>query len=323
MATDRLGDMQLFVEAAAAGSLSAAGRKLGLSPAAASARLLKLEAALHARLFERTTRQLRLTDEGRLYLQHCRIALQAIEDAEAALQAGQNQVRGKLRISATSDFGRNLLYGWLDEFSALHPEVSYALSLSDSVSNLLQEDIDLAIRFGLPLDSSLVARRLAPNRRVLCASPRYVARHGEPKTPADLASHRFVVLVTAAGPLNEFHFAQDDERVSYTVPTEQVWETNDGALARAWALAGHGIAHKSIWDIAADVRAGALTILLPDWSTNEAGVHALFHGNRYMAPRVRALLDFLVGRFEQATDALLGDLAYLPQRLQKDLSRKR
>ena len=233
MATDRLGDMQLFVEAAAAGSLSAAGRKLGLSPAAASARLIKLEAALHARLFERTTRQLRVTDEGRLYLQHCRVALQAIEDAEAALQAGQNQVRGKLRISATSDFGRNLLYHWLDEFSALHPEVSYALSLSDSVSNLLQEDIDLAIRFGLPLDSSLVARRLAPNRRVLCASPDYVARHGEPKTPADLANHRFIVLVTAAGPLNEIHFAQDDERVSYTVPIEQARETNDGALARA------------------------------------------------------------------------------------------
>jgi DNA-binding transcriptional LysR family regulator len=323
MATDRLGDMQLFVEAAAAGSLSAAGRKLGLSPAAASARLIKLEAALHARLFERTTRQLRVTDEGRLYLQHCRIALQAIEDAEAALQAGQNQVRGKLRISATSDFGRNLLYHWLDEFSALHPEVSYALSLSDSVSNLLQEDIDLAIRFGLPLDSSLVARRLAPNRRVLCASPDYVARHGEPKTPADLANHRFIVLVTAAGPLNEIHFAQDDERVSYTVPIEQARETNDGALARAWALAGHGIVHKSIWDIAADVRAGTLTILLPDWSTNEAGVHALFHGNRYMAPRVRALLDFLVERFEQATDQLLGDLAQLPERLQKDLSRKR
>ncbi|SDH12500.1 LysR family transcriptional regulator [Paraburkholderia phenazinium] len=323
MATDRLGDMQLFVEAAALGSLSAAGRKLGLSPAAASARLLKLEAALHARLFERTTRQLRVTDEGRLYLQHCRIALQAIEDAEAALQEGQNQVRGKVRISATSDFGRNLLYRWLDEFSTLHPEVSYALSLSDSVSNLLQEDIDLAIRFGAPLDSTLVARRLAPNRRVLCASPEYLARHGEPQTPADLAQHRFVVLVTAAGPLNDFHFAQDAGRVTYTVPTEQSWETNDGALARAWALAGHGIAHKSIWDIAADVRAGTLKILLPEWSTNEAGVHALFHGNRYMAPRVRALLDFLLERFEQASEELLGDLAYLPERLQKDLTRVR
>jgi DNA-binding transcriptional LysR family regulator len=323
MATDRLGDMALFVEAAALGSLSAAGRKLGLSPAAASARLLKLEASLHARLFERTTRQLRVTDEGRLYLQHCRIALQAIEDAEAALQAGQNQVRGKVRISATSDFGRNLLYRWLDEFSRLHPEVSYALTLSDSVSNLLQEDIDLAIRFGRPLDSTLVARPLAPNRRVLCAAPDYLARYGEPKTPADLAQHRFVLLVTAAGLQNEFHFAQDAERVTYSVPTEQVWETNDGALVRAWALAGHGIAHKSIWDIAADVRAGALSILLPDWSTSEAGVHALFHGNRYMAPRVRVLLDFLIERFAQASEELLGDRAYLPERLQQDLTQAR
>jgi DNA-binding transcriptional LysR family regulator len=323
MATDRLGDMQLFVEAAALGSLSAAGRKLGFSPAAASARLLKLEAALHARLFERTTRQLRVTDEGRLYLQHCKIALQAIDDAEAALQAGQNQVRGKVRISATSDFGRNLLYRWLDEFSTQHPEVSYALSLSDSVSNLLQEDIDLAIRFGLPLDSTLVARRLAPNRRVLCASPDYLARHGEPKTPVDLAQHRFVVLVTSAGPLNEFHFVRGAERVTYTAPPEQVWETNDGALARAWALAGHGIAHKSIWDIAADVRAGTLNILLPDWSAHEAGVHALFHGNRYMPPRVRALLDFLIERFAHATEELLGDRAYLPERLQQDLMRAR
>jgi DNA-binding transcriptional LysR family regulator len=111
--------------------------------------------------------------------------------------------------------------------------------------------------------------------------------------------------------------------VTYSVPTEQVWETNDGALVRAWALAGHGIAHKSIWDIAADVRAGALTILLPDWSTSEAGVHALFHGNRYMAPRVRALLDFLIERFAQASEALLGDRAYLPERLQQDLTQAR
>lgn len=323
MATDRLGDMQLFVEAAALGSLSAAGRKLGLSPAAASARLLKLEAALHARLFERTTRQLRVTDEGRLYLQHCRIALQAIDDAEAALQAGQNQVRGKVRISATSDFGRNLLYSWLDEFSLQHPEVSYALNLSDSVSNLLQEDIDLAIRFGLPLDSTLVARRLAPNRRVLCASPGYLARYGEPHTPADLDQHRFAVLVTSAGPLNEFHFASDAERVTFTVPPERMWETNDGALAKAWAISGHGIAHKSIWDVATEVRAGTLRLLLPDWSTHEAGVHALYHGNRYMPPRVRALLDFLIERFAQATQELLGDNASLPERLRQDLNKPR
>jgi DNA-binding transcriptional LysR family regulator len=309
------------VEAAALGSLSAAGRRLGLSPAAASARLLKLEKALHARLFERTTRQLRVTDEGRLYLHHCRIALQAIDDAEAALQAGQNLVRGKVRISATSDFGRYLLRGWLDEFNARYPEVSFAVTLSDSVSNLLQEEIDLAIRFGMPPESGLAARSLAPNRRVLCASPGYLARKGEPTGPDHLDGHDFVVLVTSAGPLSELNFVRGDERFTYTMPVERSWETNDGALARAWALAGHGIAHKSIWDIAADVRAGTLRMLLPDWCTNEAPVHALFHANRYMAPRVRVLLDYLVERFAGATGELLGELAYPPEGRRKDSAR--
>nr|WP_244827064.1 LysR family transcriptional regulator [Caballeronia sp. TF1N1] len=315
MTMDRLGDMRLFTEAATLGSLSAAGRKLGLSPAAASARLIKLEKALHARLFERTTRQLRLTDEGRLYLQHCRIALQAIDDAEAALQAGQNRVRGKVRISATSDFGRHMLRGWLDDFSRLHPDVSFALTLSDSVSNLLQEEIDLAIRFGAPPDSGLAARSLAPNRRVLCASPNYLARKGVPQTPAELTGHHFVVIFTAAGTLNELAFVRGEERYSYTLPVANAWETNDGAIARAWALAGHGIAHQSIWDIAADVRSGALQLILPDWCTHEAPVHGLFHANRYMAPRVRVLLDFLIERFETTTGELLGDLAYPPERV--------
>ncbi|CAM2153028.1 DNA-binding transcriptional regulator, LysR family [Pararobbsia alpina] len=308
MATDRLGDMRLFVDAATLGSLSAAGRKVGLSPAAASARLLKLEAALHARLFERTTRKLRLTDEGRLYLQHCRIALQAIDDAEAALQEGQNVIRGKVRISATSDFGRNLLCTWLDEFSAQHREVSFALTLSDSLANLLEDEIDLAIRFGVPRDSSMVARRLAPNRRVLCASPAYLERYGEPHHVTELADHRFVVMVNAAGPQNTYTFVTDNGTYTHTVPIDHAWETNDGALARAWVLAGHGVAHKSIWDIAADVRAGSLKVLLPACGVDDAGVHAVFHGNQYLAPRVRALLDFLIQRFEQATDEWLGEI---------------
>jgi DNA-binding transcriptional LysR family regulator len=313
MAMDRLGDMRLFVEAASFGSLSAGGRKLGLSPAASSARLKKLEKALKTRLFERTTRQLRLTDEGRIYLEHCRVALQAIDDGEAALQAGQSVVRGKVRVSATSDFGRNLLSAWLEAFAQVHPEVGFALTLSDSVSNLLQEDIDLAIRFGLPSESVLVARRLAPNRRVLCASPAYLAQFGEPKTPADLSGHRFIVLVTSNGPINEFRLVRGDEHASHAVAMEQAWETNDGALSRAWALAGRGIVHKSIWDVAADVRAGTLKVLLPDWSAGEAAVHALFHANRYMAPRVRALLDFLIERFAVTTDEVLGGLSKMPR----------
>lgn len=307
MATDRLGDMRLFVEAAALGSLSAAGRKLGLSPAAASARLIKLESALRTRLFDRTTRQLRLTEEGRFYLQQCWVALRAIDEAEAGLQASGKEVCGKVRISASADFGRNLFNDWLQDFSALHPELKIALTLSDSVSNLLQDDLDLAIRFGQPQDSSLIARQLAPNWRVLCASPEYLARHGEPETPADLARHTFIVLVTSAGPLNTFHFVVEGQPWDHVVPMSEAWETNDGALAREWALAGHGIARKTIWDAAMDIRTGRLKVVLPDFCIREAGVYAVLHSNRYRSPRVRVLLDFLIDRFSRAIHDLLLD----------------
>jgi DNA-binding transcriptional LysR family regulator len=301
---DNLGDIRLFVEAASLGGLSAAGRKLGLSPAAASARLVKLETTLHTRLFERTTRQLRLTEEGRMYLLHCQQALQSLDDARAALQAGRSIVRGKIRISATSDFGRHVLKGWLDDFNVQYPEVSFAVVLSDSLLNLLHDDIDLAIRFGVPPDSSFVARRLAPNRRVLCASPEYVARHGVPERPQDLDRFDCIVLASASGLANEWRFTRNGEVGTYTVPLSNARETNDGALAREWAVAGHGIAMKSIWDIGSDLHEGKLTILMPDWRSPDVPVHALYQRSRYMAPRVRALLDFLVERFGKAT----GDL---------------
>ena len=305
---ETLGDIRLFVEAANQGGLSAAGRKLGLSPAAASARLVKLEASLNARLFERTTRQLRLTEEGRMYLAHCQQAIQALDDARAALQAGRSVVRGKVRVSATSDFGRHVLKGWLDEFNVLYPEVTFALALSDSLSNLVEDDIDLVIRFGVPPDSSLVARRLAPNRRVLCASPAYLSIHGIPDHPGDLDRFDYIVLSSASGSANEWRFSRGGEVETFTVPLERARETNDGALAREWAIDGHGIVMKSVWDVGADLRAGRLHILMPDWRSPDVPVHALYQRSRYMAPRVRALLDFLIERF----DTVSGDLeAYL------------
>ena len=294
---ETLGDIRLFVEAANQGGLSAAGRKLGLSPAAASARLVKLEASLNARLFERTTRQLRLTEEGRMYLAHCQQAIQALDDARAALQAGRSVVRGKVRVSATSDFGRHVLKGWLDEFNVLYPEVTFALALSDSLSNLVEDDIDLVIRFGVPPDSSLVARRLAPNRRVLCASPAYLSIHGIPDHPGDLDRFDYIVLSSASGSANEWRFSRGSEVETFTVPLERARETNDGALAREWAIDGHGIVMKSVWDVGADLRAGRLHILMPDWRSPDVPVHALYQRSRYMAPRVRALLDFLIERF--------------------------
>ncbi|MDB5986047.1 MAG: LysR family transcriptional regulator [Nevskia sp.] len=302
---NNLGDIRLFVEAANLGGLSAAGRKLGLSPAAASARLVKLESALHTRLFERTTRHLRLTDEGRSYLAYCQQGLQALDDGHAFLQAGKSVVRGKVRISATSDFGRHVLKNWLDEFNTQYPEVRFALVLSDSLSNLLQDDIDLAIRFGVPPDSSFVARPLAPNRRVLCASPEYLATHGAPERPQDLARFDCIVLGSAAGPANDWRFTRNGKVESYAVPLADARETNDGAVAREWAVSGYGIAMKSMWDIGADLRAGRLNILLPEWRSADAPVHALYQRNRYMAPRVRALLDFLIKRFAEESNNLM------------------
>lgn len=297
---DNLGDIRLFVEAAHLGSLSAAGRKLGLSPAAASARLVKLEDSLSARLFERTTRKLRLTDEGKIYLAHCQHALQSLDDARAALQEGRETVSGKLRVSATSDFGRHILRHWLDDFNALHPNVSIALSLSDSLSRLLHDDIDLAIRFGVPEDSSMVAKPLAVNRRILCASADYLKKHGTPKHPSDLEHHRFVLLSSSAGVANVWHFARDGETFDFVAPVALSRETNDGALAREWAIEGHGIVMKSIWDVSADLQSGRLERVLSKWRSPDVPVNALFQRSQFMAPRVRALLDFLSERFALA-----------------------
>lgn len=302
---DNLGDIRLFVEAASQGSLSAAGRKLGLSPAAASARLVKLEGVLHTQLFERSTRKLRLTDEGRMYLAHCQHALQTLDDARAALQAGRETVSGALRVSATSDFGRATLRHWLDEFNERHPHVALTLVLSDSLSHLLQDDIDLAIRFGVPADSAMVAKRMADNRRVLCAAPAYLARHGTPRHPDELGEHAFILLSSAAGVANNWRFARDGETALFAAPIERSRQTNDGSLAREWAVEGRGVAMKSIWDIGADLQAGRLQLLLPEWRTPDVPVHALFQRTLYMAPRVRMLLDFLQQKFAEASEALM------------------
>lgn len=308
MATDRLGDMQLFVEATELKSLSAAGRKMGISPAAASARLIKLESSLEAKLFDRTTRSLRLTDEGQVFLRYCRIALQAIEDAEIALQDKQSAVKGKIRISVAVDLGRNLISQWIEEFSLIYQHLSISLTLTDSNSNLIHDDIDIAIRFGLPDNDLLVARYLAPNWRVLCASPVYLEKYGIPERPLDLAKHKFIVLVTESGPLNEYYFNFDNQHSKYVVPMETAWETNDSVQARMWALSGHGITRKIIWDVASDLKKGKLQAILTQGIVREVGIHAVMHKNKYIAPRIRFFLDFLVKKFEVLTPHMLDQL---------------
>ncbi len=284
---NRLSDMQLLVDAADLSSLSAAGRRAGLSPAAASACLQRIEATLGARLFERTTRQLRLTDEGRIYIASCRVAIETMREAERAVRSGTDAVSGTLRVSVPSDLGRNLLVDILDSFMDLHPEVRIVLTLSDSLSRFVPDDIDVAIRVGPLEDSDLVARHLADSWRVVCASPTCIATCGMPKHPGDLAELPTLVLTTNAGPRNEWRLGETVVRV------RRYHECTDSEVIRKWAVLGRGFAYRQLWAVAADVREGRLVLVnAPAWSA-PTPIHAMYHPNVFQPPRVRRFVDFL------------------------------
>ncbi len=284
---NRLSDMQLLVDAADLSSLSAAGRRARLSPAAASACLQRIETTLGARLFERTTRQLRLTDEGRIYIASCRAAIETMKEAEQAVRSGTDGVSGTLRISAPSDLGRNLLVYILDSFMELHPEVRIVLTLSDSLSRFVPDDIDVAIRVGPLENSDLVARHLANSWRVVCASPTCIATHGVPKHPDDLVELPTLVLTTNAGPRNEWRLGDA------VVQVRRYHECTDSEVIRTWAVLGRGFAYRQLWAVAADVREGRLMLVnAPAWST-PTPIHAMYHPNVFQPPRVRRFVDFL------------------------------
>ncbi|MDE2427916.1 MAG: LysR family transcriptional regulator [Burkholderiales bacterium] len=295
LASDRLSVLRVFLDAAALGSFSAAGRQHGISPAATSASMQKLEAALNVTLFERTTRQLRLTEEGQLYQYYCQQALALMNEAEASLQARDSAVRGTIKISAPSDIGRKVLLGFLDEFRQRHPEVQFSLMLSDTPANLVQDDIDIAIRYGQLPDSDRVARQLLPNRRVVCAAPALLARTGIPATPEALAHMPTLVLVTAAGAMQDWRYCVDGKTCLVRVQGQQ--QTNDGEVLRKWALSGQGFAYKSRVDIADDLHYGRLQTVLDAYFVDSAPLNLLYHRSAFQPARLRLLIPFLLERF--------------------------
>jgi DNA-binding transcriptional LysR family regulator len=295
---NRLSDMQLLVDAADLGSLSSAGRRAGLSPAAASACVQRIEVALGARLFERTTRQLRLTDEGRIYVASCRVAIETMREAERVVRSGTEQVSGTLRVSAPSDLGRNLLVHILDRFMARYPEVRIVLTLSDSLSRFVPDDVDVAVRVGALEDTDLVARRLASSWRVVCASPACIAAHGMPEQPSDLSELPTLVITTNAGPRNEWRIGDTVVRV------RRYHECTDSEVIRTWAVLGRGFAYRQLWAVANDVREGRLVLVHPDTWSAPAPIHAMYHANTFQPPRVRRFVDFLQ---EEMAAALPGE----------------
>jgi DNA-binding transcriptional LysR family regulator len=246
---------------------------------------------LGARLFERTTRQLRLTDEGRIYIESCRAAIETMQEAERAIRSGTDAVSGTLRVSAPSDLGRNVLVYILDSFMDLHPEVRIVLTLSDSLSRFVPDDIDVAIRVGPLENSDLVARHLADSWRVVCASPTCVATHGMPKHPEDLVDLPTLVLTTNAGPRNEWRLGEEVVRV------RRYHECTDSEVIRNWAVLGRGFAYRQLWAVAADVHAGRLMLInAPAWSA-PTPIHAMYHPNNFQPPRIRRFVEFLHAEF--------------------------
>lgn len=297
--------MRLLVDATDLASFSAAGRRHGISPAAASARILRIEAELGVKLFERTTRHSRLTEEGLRYIQYCRQALETMEEAERAIQSGPDHVRGTIRISAPSDLGRNLLLGMLDRFMRRYPDIRLALTLTDSLSNLVQDDQDIAIRVGRLADSEMIARHLAWSRRVVCASPDCLAIHGEPSMASQLADLPTLVLTTRAGPQCDWRLGDE------IIEVRRYHESSDSEIIRKWALQGHGFAYRSVWALVEDLRADRLRLVHPERWSDETPLTALYHKTAFQPARLKRLLDFLEEEFADYAKVVEAALASL------------
>lgn len=296
-----LQDLDIFVRTVDSGSLSATARALDITPAAASAALKRLEAELHTSLLVRSTRSLRLTPEGAVFLEHARLALTTLGEGRQALSTGRHQVQGVLRLAASSDMGRNVLLPWLEEFQDQHPQVRYRLTLSDRLANMHSEPVDAAFRHGEPPDSSLVALPVAPdNRRVLVASPDYLRAHGTPATPQDLAEHDCLCFMLGGEVNDRWTFARDGQPLAVRAQGGHV--TNDGDVVRRWALAGRGVAYKAWIDVAHDLAAGGLVLLCPDWETEAVPLYMVLPDRRQLTPALRLLREFVA----QACAALPG-----------------
>jgi DNA-binding transcriptional LysR family regulator len=297
-----LQDLEIFVRTVDSGSLSATARGLDLTPAAASAALKRLEAELQAPLFVRSTRSLRLTREGEVFLAHCRPALAALRDAQLELASGRQQVSGMLQLAAPSDFGRNLLLPWLEAFQQQHPGIRYRLHLSDRVTNVYSDLVDAAFRQGEPPDSSMLALPVhLTNRRVLCASPAYLQAHGTPATPQALAQHSCLCFMLGEEVYDRWRFWRDGEELTVRAGGGNI--ANDGDVVRLWALAGRGIIYKSRLDVVVDLAAGRLVALCTDWQTEASPMYMVLPGRRQLTPGLRLLREFIEQRCAELSKA--------------------
>lgn len=291
-------DLGVFAVLARSGSLSAAARELDLSTPAVSKRLAQMEQRVGVALVNRTTRRMSLTPEGEVYLEHARRVLGTIDELEQTLGLAKATPKGLLRVNATLGFGRSHVAPLVSRFVKRHVDIEVQLQLSVNPPPITDDAFDICIRFGAPPDSRLVARRLAANRRLLCAAPSYLARHGMPKTPADLARHACITIRQGDEAYGLWRLTgRGRQATPQAVKVRGPLSTNDGGIAVSWALEGHGILMRAEWDIARHLAAGRLVQVLPQFDTPDADLYAVWPQAHQGSRRVRAFVEFVAAAF--------------------------
>jgi DNA-binding transcriptional LysR family regulator len=310
-------DLKLFVRTADTGNITAAAAQLEMSPAAASAALKRLEKQLGIELFIRSTRQLRITAEGERFLLHCRQALSSLDDAKASISEMKGEIAGEVRLSVSSDLGRNLILPWLDEVMDNNPKLSFQLSMGDSLADFYMDKVDVALRYGQPEDSTMVAFKLATVERVICASPDYIAAYGSPQKPEDLLQHNCLLYQLGSKTYNQWELisknsedtidtkqhneqstdensnTDDSIKSKYKIKVSSNRMCNDGDIVKRWALAGKGIALKSRLDLSRDLNAGRVVELMPNYYVEPTSLWLICPSRKQVTPAILLLRDLL------------------------------
>lgn len=290
-------DCRFFVKLVEAGGISAAARRLGSSPPAVSRRLSALEARFGACLAIRSSRCFALTHEGQRFNERALLVVAEMDDIMAALSDKQSILRGRLRIAAPMEVGRRRLAPLLSRFQALHPQLEIELILSDAGQDLVRDELDFAFRTTTPEDTSLVCQTLLKSRRVVCATPDYLARHGQPETPEDLTHHNCLRLVRGRLIFDEWRFQRNGMPVEIQVRGSL--SSTSGEVVHDWALAGLGLALKAEWDITEDLAKGRLVECLARFSVAELCLYGVFLPRPRQTQRLRGLLEYLRAHFAQ------------------------
>ncbi|MGH8632624.1 MAG: LysR family transcriptional regulator [Burkholderiales bacterium] len=302
-ALENLAGIVAFVRTVSSGSFIRAAQSLGVSSAAVSKNLQRLEKSLGVRLLNRTTRKIALTDEGALYFEQCKPAVQQLQQAAAALRDARGAPRGRLRVSATVGFGRLHIAPLLPEFLNRYPDIELDFLLDDHVADLVEDRIDVAIRNGRLADRDIVARRLAPMRLVVCGSPDYLARNGTPLAPEDLANHSCInFFLAASGKAFPWEFERDGER--FTMAVGGSLTANDAETVCDAALKGLGLAQIGTYQAVAPIRARRLKAVLLDYTARERGHYLCYLSRKHLPQRIRAFADFIVQRIDPARFSL-------------------